>query len=745
MKSQRFLRLAALPSLLLVFAALACDEGAEGRPEPDPTPGPAGPPTWDSAEVRRQWTHSGFGEPFALLPVEGGKALIVAGRRLARLETDRLREQDPTWQLIWPEDTSTMLGLENRAPWGGHVLDLGDDGREEVLILDNRNVYLVSASTGEILRMDRLEVEGFVPFSIELFGEESSPGYAVASGNLEARSAESGEKLWTADFQDWAFTSKGARLAEDESGLVVALEVTEVNMDGQVTVPNRPAVYGFSGDGRELFDFTPEGLVWSLAVGDLVGDGLDEVLVGTDASKLHALTPGGLPLWTADMGGGIVRDVVTADLTGDGRHEILATLSQSSSRGGQTIAVALDPNGNEIWRTVAGQEYARLRLHQLGGGQAILACHQRDYWGRDPGSIVILDPLDGDILWQKPSGALSTAIVRVHGEELLAFGGSDTRVRLVDPLTGRQKYEHAGGSFLTSVATADLTDDGVDEMVVGDDKGRLAAFDVSRNRLWQVHLPQTTINDVAAAELRPGEGVRAVAVGMGSAQGSAGWAQIHSAGGEHVAHSGNDSFYYWEAELADLNEDGELEILAAASSGLDSPGAVVQMNADAGIDNQVTLPACFATSIAVAQAQEGQPPQIAVLGMRALGPSWVALLESDLSVRWIRHLSHEASWIELFDGDVLVAGRTGNPTVADRDILVRMAGEDGLVVWRYESDPPAERLSGFSSGTLIPGAGSDGGTAIAAGSEGSEVHLVDADSGQRLWVVGLQEEGIVER
>ena len=85
----------------------------------------------------------------------------------------------------------------------------------------------------------------------------------------------------------------------------------------------------------------------SVALGDLDGDGLPEVVVGGDDGIVHAYSGDGLEMWAYDTGDMAVQSkVAIADVDGDGLPEVVATAGSTSppnSHGGLYI---LDHNGN---------------------------------------------------------------------------------------------------------------------------------------------------------------------------------------------------------------------------------------------------------------------------------------------------------------------------------------------------------------------------------------------------------------
>lgn len=85
----------------------------------------------------------------------------------------------------------------------------------------------------------------------------------------------------------------------------------------------------------------------SLAVGDLDGDGVAEIIAGSRAGHLHAVNADGTLRWVFQTVKPVHIAASVGDVTGDGRPELLAA-------SGDHALYCLDGNGRELWRWNTG-------------------------------------------------------------------------------------------------------------------------------------------------------------------------------------------------------------------------------------------------------------------------------------------------------------------------------------------------------------------------------------------------------
>jgi hypothetical protein len=102
----------------------------------------------------------------------------------------------------------------------------------------------------------------------------------------------------------------------------------------------------------------------SIALGDVTGDGLPEIFIGTQQGQLYALTGNGalLPGWPVDTGDSLETSALIVDLDDDGARDVLVLTSDAT-------LLALGADGATICPPVAltGQAIAAPAVGDLDG------------------------------------------------------------------------------------------------------------------------------------------------------------------------------------------------------------------------------------------------------------------------------------------------------------------------------------------------------------------------------------------
>jgi len=189
----------------------------------------------------------------------------------------------------------------------------------------------------------------------------------------------------------------------------------------------------WEADGQEAEGFpfqAPGGTVWgSLALGDLDGDGREELIFGSKNDTLYAVRQDGSLLFKRDMGADVLATPAIADLNADGSPEIVLG--------------------------TAGSE-----LHVL------TAQGQKMY----PFPIVLSGPIMADA---------ALADVDFDGHLDVVVGASDGSVSVISVETGEVLPGFpfdTGGGIWSAPVVADLDGDGGHEVIVGSDSKKLYAI-----------------------------------------------------------------------------------------------------------------------------------------------------------------------------------------------------------------------------------------------------------------------------
>jgi hypothetical protein len=195
-----------------------------------------------------------------------------------------------------------------------------------------------------------------------------------------------------------------------------------------------------------------KGNAWRLALADINGDGKKELIYGSFEGAVRCIDPqaDGKLLWEQPVGGGFVFALAARDVTGDGRAETFAAVTDG-------YIYAFGPDGKLLWRfeTVLPQ------------------------WGLDVGA-----PQKG-------------------GKPVVVCGGVDKKLHVLDAASGTQIAETTEiGRHVDWVVCADFDGDGADEAVVvesaitatGESLALFKLTDGSLRKLWSrpMTVPEST-------------------------------------------------------------------------------------------------------------------------------------------------------------------------------------------------------------------------------------------------------------
>ncbi len=173
-----------------------------------------------------------------------------------------------------------------------------------------------------------------------VFGSANWFAYALSSA---------GELLWTA--LNWAHPPLDIELFDvTGDGNLEALVATKYNTANL-----------FDKDGRVVNRVSAgyHGIPMSVASGDMDGNGMVEMLVGSRIGGVHCKEHGGERLWDLNMGAQVT-DVAVADVTGD---EALEGLACSANR----YVICFDADGGMLWRCNVGGAATQLVVADVTG------------------------------------------------------------------------------------------------------------------------------------------------------------------------------------------------------------------------------------------------------------------------------------------------------------------------------------------------------------------------------------------
>jgi len=318
-----------------------------------------------------------------------------------------------------------------------------------------------------------------------------------------------GKPIWEYD-GGWTKRLTSAAALSTNTGLAKAALVIG-NADGTVCCVD-------AATGKELWRRTVGRIEWGAALwADINGDGRDEVVIPTENVGIVALDAKGNPLWKyrgeADGPRVSVRcPGAAADIDGDGRCEIFAA--------GQFGPLCVNGDGTLRWETPTGDDFiSSVTIADANGNgkPELYACSQND------NAAWCFDARTGAIRWK-------TAMV----------GGADV-------------YPSS------SLAVADLDDDGSAEIVVADQLGYVYCLDAEGAIRWIFLIEKRTHAAPSVGDV-DGDGEIEILVAGGDH-----YLYCIDAGGALEWRYLTDKRLIYPATITDVDNDGKTEILFCGS------------------------------------------------------------------------------------------------------------------------------------------------------------------------------------
>lgn len=220
---------------------------------------------------------------------------------------------DAEGRLIW------RVYLDDEMDYTGPVLtDINGDGRVEILFGSESGTLYCLSDTGEILwRHQRRGAIRGIPAVTGLQPEGAQRLVAVWSGGEEACYDGDGNVLWEFD--------EPLPAGERRSGVAIG----DLDGEGMMTVITATEDYQMiarsAETGEEQWRFKGKGRIdqtCSFALVDFDDSGQLDVVGGDSSGAVYRVRQGEA-LWTTDTGGGIVQGPAVGDLDGDGVQEVL--------------------------------------------------------------------------------------------------------------------------------------------------------------------------------------------------------------------------------------------------------------------------------------------------------------------------------------------------------------------------------------------------------------------------------------
>lgn len=440
---------------------------------------------------------------------------------------------------------------------------------------------------------------------------------------------------------------------------------------------------------------------WALGASDLDGDGNDEVIYG--GRKLAALDQGsvttGRPRWEViweHVPGNILdggdntwaTDLELVDVTGDGVDDTLVTSSD-------TDAYLIDgATGQTVWhipRTGSA----------LSNGFALIDADDDGIADFYPtGGTQVYSGATGEPLWQSPvpgrARFVETAeldglpgrdvIVAIHaqgaGTNPNSYAGALTSPTIFAVSSkGELLYDFSPGSGVESITGADITGDGIDEIIVGTFNGPIYAV-TDIGPLWTTPGFPGPVQAVTSDDI-DGDGLDEVLAGGGAISGddsTFGVVALDNTGAQlwREPTGGRVSVL----EMHQLDDDDPLEILVGGGGSGTGPGNSYAMALEAGLSQPLRARWTVDTH------REVKSIETAVQDGRRL----VVLGSDDTLVRAVDASTGEPAWTYAagsYVTDVTAAdldGRPGDEAVKVDDKATIVATSGGDLLWSARAD-----------------------------------------------------------
>ncbi len=339
------------------------------------------------------------------------------------------------------------------------VLDLDGDGKDEVIAIAGTSVKCLDGD-GQVVWEQQTEGSATTVDAYDLDGD----------GHGEVVVGDDACKLYCFDYQGnqrWAILTPAdgySPVVEPKTGKVGVVRCADIDGDGdgEIVIGSYNWLdYAFDHEGKMLWKRVNVHKPTSIAFVPL-GDGTLGSLVGSTYNSASFYGPAGEGLMGVSVGyHGAAMSVAGGDMDGNG----LPQLAVGSRVGGLHV---VEYKSEKLWEKFMGAEVSQVAMADLtGDGKLEVIAGSKNFY-------LLAADVEGKILWNCNAGEaiLDLAVGDLDGdgapEIVVATEGG--MVRVVDAegnITGTLK----AGDNVTAVALADLNGDGKPQIVAGADDG----------------------------------------------------------------------------------------------------------------------------------------------------------------------------------------------------------------------------------------------------------------------------------
>lgn len=282
---------------------------------------------------------------------------------------------------------------------------------------------------------------------------------------------------------------------------ILKLYPTDLDGDGteEIIVLRGRQAHLVGADGTIRWSFTTGGISRAVCTGDLNGDGVPEVLVGSDDEHVYILDRNGKELRRHHcdiplrVGRSSVRDprvgtLAVGDLEGDGKPDIIVGLLNAN-------LVRYDTDFNMVWRVDSIEHGSReLELRDLDGDGKLEILAANKY-----GHVEIFNAAGTQLAGPYSElGDVEMAIGDMNGDGKPEIAnGSSTGALRVMTFGGDYTFDFPNYGFAVRQALmADMTGDGREELLIGSETGYVYLVGAEGKVIAQ-HNFQDTVTDLA--------------------------------------------------------------------------------------------------------------------------------------------------------------------------------------------------------------------------------------------------------
>lgn len=361
------------------------------------------------------------------------------------------------------EEVAEPQEREVRVPYSTHdmaAMDLTGDGTQEIIVAVGPMVKCI-AGEGAVLWEKDLETEVLTCDAYDLDGDGRGEIVVGAENHYLYCFDDAGNELWSVETPSDPFTPD----REPMRGAVEVLRCGDIDGDGDGEI-----VLGSGNWFAYAYDHTGE-LLWtalnwahhptSIAFLDL-GEGKKASLIGTTYNSANLFGPDGKKLDSVSVGyHGCAMSAAAGDMNGDGIQEMVV----GSRVGGLHLK---QYQGDITWAKFMGAEVTSVELADLSGdGSMEIIAGSKNFY-------VLAADIEGNILWNTNVGdsVLDMSVTDITGDGTpeIVVGTEGGMVRVLSN-TGEIIATMTVPDNVTRVVTASLTEDGAPAIVAGADDG----------------------------------------------------------------------------------------------------------------------------------------------------------------------------------------------------------------------------------------------------------------------------------